>query len=138
MIIVLDNNCLFSILKPYTLSSYLFASVKARFIAPEFIKKELNEHKKEYLNKSNLSEQEFEFRQKEIEEYIEFFDEESYDKYLDIAMKNLKDPKDSPYLALALLTNSIIWSNDLHLKEQSLIPVFTTAELMEKFLSGDL
>jgi len=32
---------------------------------------------------------------------------------------------------LALSIKAVIWSNDNHLKEQSLTPVFTTKELVE-------
>ena len=41
MRIVLDNNSLFSIMNPKSVSAYLFASVRAKFIAPGFIKSEL-------------------------------------------------------------------------------------------------
>jgi len=40
MMIVLDNNSLFSIMNPKSTSAYLFSSIKAEFIAPEFIKSE--------------------------------------------------------------------------------------------------
>ena len=74
MRLVLDNNSLFSIMNPKSVSAYLFASVRARFIAPEFIKSELEKHKEECLIKSKLSEHEFEIRQKEVEESIDFFE----------------------------------------------------------------
>ena len=136
MILVLDNNSLFSIMNPKSVSAYLFSSIRAEFIAPEFIKSEFEKYKEIILFKSKLSEHEFEIRQKEIEESIEFFEESKYGEFLAKAMNNLSDSKDSPYLALALLTNSAIWSNDPHLKEQSLIPVFTTSDLIKMFLRG--
>lgn len=138
MILVLDNNSLFSIMNPKSISAYLFASIRAEFIAPEFIKSEFEKYKEIILSKSKLSEHEFEIRQKEIEESIEFFEESKYGELLAKAIKNLSDSKDSPYLALALLTNSVIWSNDPHLKEQSLVPVFTTSDLIKMLLRGEL
>lgn len=134
MILVLDNNSLFSIMNPKSVSAYLFSSIMAEFIAPEFIKSEFEKYKELILFKSKLSEHEFEIRQKEIEESIEFFKESEYDEFLGKAINNLSDSKDSPYLALALLTNSAIWSNDPHLKEQLLVPVFTTSDLIKMFL----
>ncbi len=131
MMLVLDNNSLFSVMNPKSVSAYLFSSVRAEFIAPEFIKSEFEKYKEIILSKSKLSEHEFEIRQKEIEESIEFFKESKYEEFLVKAIRNLSDSKDSPYLALALLTNSAIWSNDPHFKEQSLVPVFTTKELIE-------
>ncbi len=138
MILVLDNNSLFSVINPKSVSAYLFSSIRAEFIAPEFIKSEFEKYKEIILSKSKLSEHEFEIRQKEIEESIEFFEESKYEEFLVKARNNLSDPKDSPYLALALLTNSAIWSNDPHLKEQSLVPVFTTSDLIKMFLRGEL
>lgn len=146
MILVLDNNSLFSIMNPKSVSAYLFSSIRAEFIAPEFIKTEFEKYKEIILFKSKLSEQEFEIRLEEIEGSIEFFDKSTYEEFLIKAINNLSDPKDSPYLALTLLTaqdgcsssNSAIWSNDPHLIEQSLVPVLTTSDLVKMFLRGEI
>jgi len=50
----------------------------------------------------------------------------------------ISDPDDIDFLALALLTNAAIWSNDSHLKKQSLVPVFTTDDIIKLFLKGKL
>ena len=131
MMLVLDNNSLFSVMNPKSVSAYLFSSIRAEFIAPEFIKSEFEKYKEIILSKSKLSEHEFEIRQKEIEESIEFFEKSKYEEFLKTAKASISDPDDVDFLALALLTNSAIWSNDKHFKEQSLIPVFTTKELIE-------
>lgn len=60
--IVIDNNVLFSLINPFSISSYIFSSIDIKFIAPEFIKEELEEHKEECIIKSNLSEDEFRIR----------------------------------------------------------------------------
>ena len=138
MRLVLDNNILFSLMDSDSVNSYLFSSLKAIFIAPEFIISEFNKYKEECLFKSKLSEHEFKIRQFEVESNIEFFKESEYDELLIKAIKNLPDPKDAPYLALALFTNSSIWSNDKHFKQQSLVKVFTTAELINKLLEEEL
>lgn len=136
MKLVLDNNIFFSLMNPKSVNSYLFSSIKSKFVAPDFIKLELEKYKEECLIKSGLSKQEFEIRQKEIESEIEFTELSEYKRFLKESIKTLSDPKDSPYLALALLINSSIWSNDSHLKEQSLVEVFTTSELIKLFLKG--
>lgn len=138
MKLVLDNNSLFSIMNPHSVSAYIFASIKCAFIAPEFAKMELTKYKEECLFKSKLSEQEFEIRQEEVEGSIGFVKESEYDGLLLTAIRRLPDPKDAPYLATALLVNAPIWSNDPHLKEQSLVKVFSTKELIEKLLCGEL
>ena len=138
MRLVLDNNSLFSIMNPKSVSAYLFFSIRAEFIAPEFIKSEFEKYKELILSKSKLSEQEFEMKQIEIEESIKFIKAIEYDKFLEIAKSSISDSNDADFLALALLTNSAIWSNDPHLKEQSLIPVFTTEELLKMFLRREI
>ena len=83
MKIVLDNNILFSIMNPLSTNSYLFASIKAEFIAPEFIKAELEKYKEECLIKSKLSKHEFEIRQREVEKSIAFFKSSEYENFLE-------------------------------------------------------
>lgn len=136
MRLVLDNNILFTLIKPDSVSSYLFASVNCEFIAPDFIKEELDKYKKECMSKSKLSEHEFEIRKRNIEKSIRFFEESEYENFLVKAVNNLGDPKDSPYLALALATESKIWSNDQHLKHQSLVKVFKTKDMIKLFFKS--
>lgn len=41
------------------------------------------------------------------------------------------DITDVPYLAMALHLNVPLWSNDAALKEQTVVPIYTTRELIE-------
>ena len=41
------------------------------------------------------------------------------------------DPKDTPFLALALHLECPLWSDDAHLKRQSLVPCYLTFEIPE-------
>lgn len=41
------------------------------------------------------------------------------------------DPKDTPFLALALHLECPLWSDDAHLKLQSLVPCYVTSEITE-------
>lgn len=66
-------------------------------------------------------------------EKIEFFKLSAYEDFLEKSAESLSDIKDTPYLALALSKKSAIWSNDIHLKQQSLIKIFTTEELIKLF-----
>lgn len=138
MKIVLDNNILFSIMNPLSTNSYLFASIKAEFIAPEFIKAELEKYKEECLIKSKLSKHEFEIRQREVEKSIAFFKSSEYENFLEKSANSILDIKDIDFLALALFTKAAIWSNDQHLKEQSPVTVFTTSDLIKMFLMGEI
>ncbi len=61
-------------------------------------------------------------------------------KHLVRCMKKAKnispDPNDSPYFAVALEKRCNIWSNDRRLKEQNVVEVLNTAELLEILSSG--
>ena len=136
--IVLDNNILFSLMNPFSTASYIFAAIGVSFLAPEFINEEFNEHIALCLKKSGLSEHEFEIRMKEIEHNLVFVKLSEYEEYLGRSIETLSDPDDVDFLALALKTKSVIWSNDLHLKEQSLIRTYSTKDLVDMLLSGEI
>lgn len=138
MKLVLDNNSLFSIMNPDSTSAYLFSSIRAEFIAPEFIRSEFKKHRGVCLAKSCLSEHEFESRRIQVECSIKFFKASLYEKFLAKAFDLISDRDDVDFLALALFTRAAIWSNDPHLKEQSLVKVFTTSELLELFIKGEI
>ena len=136
MKLVLDNNILFPVMNPRSAAAYLFAMLRADFSAPEFIKSEFNEYNKDCLHKSGLSEHEFELRQSEVFGCIKFFKVSEYGPFLKTAVKVLPDSDDADFLALALSLNAAVWSNDPHLKQQSLAKVYSTRELVEELLRG--
>ncbi|MDO8517298.1 MAG: PIN domain-containing protein [Nanoarchaeota archaeon] len=138
MKLVLDNNIFFSLMNPDSVASYISSTIDIEFFAPEYIKQELEEHKEECLFKSKLSEHEFEIRQTEVESRIKFFKESGYDGELIKAITNLSDPKDSPYLALALSIDASIWSNDTHLINQSLVNTYKTEDLFNMMLNKEI
>ena len=138
MKLVLDSNILFSIMKLDSVASFLFSSLGAEFFVPEYIKDELRNHKSECLLKSKLSEHEFHIRQADIEGSIKFCKFSEYGRFLKDAVNALPDPKDSPYLALALAIKSEVWSNDPHLKQQALVKVSTTKDLIDKLLADKI
>ena len=138
MKLVLDNNILFSLMSPRSSASYLFSMIRSDFFAPDSIKSEFTEHKGKCLLYSKLSGHEFDIRQAEMEKGIKFFGISLYGDFLAKSLNALPDPDDAEVLALALRLKSQIWSNDPHLKQQSLAEVFTTKELIDKLLDGDL
>ena len=138
MKLVLDANILLSLMNPNSAASYLFSSLNADFFAPLYITLEMNEHKSEFLSKSKLSEHEFEIRQAEVNGRIKFFRVSQFKEFLKNALDALSDSEDSQYLALALAIRAAVWSNDPHFKRQSLVKVYSTAELIDKLLGGEL
>ncbi|MBR9699930.1 hypothetical protein GOV09_05725 [Candidatus Woesearchaeota archaeon] len=121
-------------MKPSSVTSYVFSVLSATYSAPEFALSEFNKYKEECLLKSRLSEHGFQLRFMEISEQIEFARLSEYKSFLKKALAIISDPKDSPYLALALAKNSIIWSNDKDMKAQSLVRVLSTKEIVQSLL----
>ena len=135
--IVIDANVLFSLLKPASGASYVFSLARAKFLSPDFAISELYVHKDAWLEKSGLSEHEFEMRCDEVKGKIRLFPLSAYSDLLKTSRDSLTDPDDAPYVALARSLNASIWSNDTHLKVQSLARVFSTTELIGKMLKGE-
>ena len=138
MMIVIDNNVLFSLMNPNSVASYIFSMPDLEFYAPEHILSELEEHKDECLAKSRISKHEFEIRINEVEQKINIIKLHDYKLFLMKAIDSLPDQDDALYLALALMVKSAIWSNDLHLKKQNLVKVYTTEELIHDLLEDNI
>jgi len=134
MKLVLDNNIFFSLMNPKSIASYVFFFIDEKIYAPEFINIEFEKYKELCLSKSKLSEHEFELRQKEIEKQIKFVKLSEYTPFIKQASNAIVDKNDVDFLALALKLNSVIWSNDVHLKQQQLVKVYTTKDLIESLL----
>lgn len=130
MRLIIDNNILFSLLKPDSFNSYLFDTFVVGCYAPRFILDEFKNHEDECRLKSKLSKDDFEKQKQKVIDRITIL-EEIDEAFLLKAEDSCPDEDDEPYIALGLQLNMPIWSNDKHLKQQSLVNVFTTTELIE-------
>lgn len=102
------------------------------WLAPAKLKEEFIKHIDEIIPRSSLSE----YDAKELIELafskIGIIKAESFNKFRKEAKSLVSDPDDTEYFALSLSRNKIpIWSNDPHFKEQSVVRVFKTGELIE-------
>ena len=131
---IIDNNILFSLMKPDSKNSSLFSILEVYFIAPSFILQEFNKYYEDCQKKSGLSKELFENRKKEILKNIRLFEFKEFRSFLNRAMKNTPDQDDAPYFALALKLNLPIWSNDSDLKKQDKVKIFDTKEIIDLFL----
>ena len=131
MRLIIDNNILFSLMKPDSMNSKIFSSLDCEFIAPMFVISEFEKYKEECLRKSGLSKTEFEKRKKDIFSRILFVKFEEYNGFMDGAIKITPDIDDAPYIALALKMNCPIWSNDSALKKQNKVSILSTEDLIE-------
>ena len=130
MKLIVDNNILFSIMKPNSVASKLFSFLNSEFVAPSFILHEFNKYNDECFKKSGLSKKEFNQRKNEIFAKIKFVEFNEYKEFLQEAIKVLIDEDDAPYIALALKIKTQIWSNDKDLKKQNKVTVLSTEDLI--------
>lgn len=63
--------------------------------------------------------------------HIQVLPEKVYRTRLSEAKQLAVDPADAPYLALALHLRLPLWSNDAALKDQRIVVIYTTQELLD-------
>jgi predicted nucleic acid-binding protein len=133
MQIIIDANILIAMLIKPGKPIDLFFDSRLNLFAPQLLFEELNNNKELIMNKSKLTQNEFEWLLVVLKHNIEIIPEEEFLKYREKANGICPDPKDVVYFALALYLNCPIWSNEKRLKEQAKIEVYATHELMTTF-----
>lgn len=134
MKIILDSNILFSaLIKDSLIRAIIFASPDNLFLLPDYFFEEFKKHKKLILEKSELTEFEFDAVLQQLFLKITIVPNEitkpHYQKAYDI-IKTI-DPKDTSFIACVLAYNdSVLWSDDKKLKNQKLVSVFNTSEII--------
>jgi len=134
MKLVADANIIISCLIKEGKSIELLLDLFFEIYAPEFILKEISNHKYEILGKLKRSEKEFAEAIDKIKEVVKFVPDEELIEYSDEAKQISPDLDDALYFALALKLNCPIWSNDKRLKGQNKIKIYSTEDLIDKFL----
>lgn len=134
MKIIIDANILMSALIATEGKTYdLVFNSRIKLLSVDKLLIELEKHKQEILEKSGLSEYDFDIFVSLISAEIEFVSYYDVKKFVPEAEKISPDPNDVEYFALALLLNCAIWSNDKKLKKQDRIKVYSTEDLMKIF-----
>jgi len=132
MELIIDANIFMSALIATQGKTYdLIYNDRNKLFAPEFLMDEFEKYKDEILEKSGLTEYDFELFLSLISSRIEFIPKSEFEQFLSEAKKITPDPKDSEYIALALKMKCSIWSNDKKLKEQDEVKVHNTSELLK-------
>ncbi|MBI2137301.1 hypothetical protein HYU12_02150 [Candidatus Woesearchaeota archaeon] len=126
---IIDNNILFSLMKPDSAASEIF-ELGSGWEAPEFVKVELGEYEELCRKKSGLGVADFRKRRDEVFSRIRFVAVPEYKRFLRKALQLVEDIDDAPYVALALATRSPVWSNDSGMKRHGNVVVLSTEELI--------
>ena len=137
MDIIVDANILFAALIKNSVTANLMFVERLHLYAPEFLLDEFDKYRKEILKKTHRTSEDFNQVLDEISSRIHFFPINEFDNLIDDADKISPDPNDSIYFALALKLVMPIWSNDKRLREQNVIKIFKTSDLLNIF-SSDL
>src|SRR3989344_4768648 len=130
---VVDANILFASLIKEGKTLEILLGDTFRFFSPEFLLEEFSKYKDYILQKTKRTEKEL----------IETFDlllgvitivpKQEYSGFLGKAGKICPDEDDIFYFSLALKLNCGLWSNEIKLKEQDIVHVYSTKDLIELF-----
>jgi predicted nucleic acid-binding protein len=132
MRLIINTNRIIAALIKDSYSRKIIMSGKFELVTISFASNEIKKHKREILDKTNLSEIEFDNLLSIFLKKIYVIDDiviNSKTKEARKIMDNI-DPDDSPFIALALsIKNDGIWSDDMHFSKQNVIKVWRTDQL---------
>lgn len=128
---VIDSNILFAVLIKDSITAEIILNEKFNLFAPKFIFREFLKYKKEILEKTKRSSEEFNEIFRYLQESITIIPKEEFERFLDEAEKITPDHNDVEYIALALKLNIPVWSNDKKLKNQNKIKIISTEEIIK-------
>lgn len=135
MLLVVDANVVISSLlkKGITFDCFVLNSIleKYRLVAPEFLLEEVEKHREELLEETNLPEDEFQEVMGFLSREIDTIPASQFEGSLSKGREVSPDPKDFEYVALALKLDCPIFSGDKKLKQQSEIEVLSPRELLD-------
>ncbi|MFH0752437.1 MAG: PIN domain-containing protein [archaeon] len=134
MRLVVDANIAFSLLKKSSFTRRLaLEHSELELLSHPKIIEELTEHSEELCFKLGVSKEKFGRIMKVLSRFVSL--KKVSPQQLNRAKSLISDPEDAPYLALAFKLGIDIWSNDSHFKEQPIVRVFRTDELVKELKS---
>ncbi len=128
---VIDANILFAALIKESITIELLLNENLHAYAPEFLFEEFYAHKEEILKKTKRTQKEFEEIFAALKEIVTIIPAQEFEDYIKRAEQISPDKDDAQYFALALKLHNPIWSNDKKLKEQKIVIIHTTPELVK-------
>ena len=126
---VIDSNIVFAILLTKGMTDELFFESPWNFFAPALLFEETERYVQYLLKKTKRTEEDFwEIKERISQKVCILSADESF---LQMAVDFSPDIDDIEFLALALQLNCPLWSNDKRLKEQTVVRVLSTDELIK-------
>ncbi len=133
MQLVVDANILFSALLKDSVTAKLIFEPNLQLYMPEFILAEFEKYEQMILTRMSRTREQFVAIMHMLRDVIIVVPHDEYGEYLAEATKISPDKNDVMYFALALKLNCAIWSNDKLLKNQHVVDIVSTAELINSF-----
>jgi predicted nucleic acid-binding protein len=132
MEIVVDTNIMISALLKDNLTRRILLLSPFDMYTLACAHDEIQKYKEELIHKSKLNNEQFDYLIQLLFSKMNFVPAEDIEPFKDSAITIMRDidPDDSPSLALAMMLNAPIWSNDSHFKRQKAAPVFNTKEIL--------
>jgi len=136
MEIVVDTNILISALLRDGLTRKIILLSPFDMYTLALAQEEILKHKAELIHKSNLTDEQFAYLIQLIFAKMSLVSSRDIEPFRDRATGIMMDIDiaDSPFLALAMLLDAPIWSNDTHFKRQNAARILTTKDIL--FLLG--
>lgn len=134
MNIIIDSNILFSALIKESMTRKIIFEYDGLFLFPSFIFEEIEKHKKELFEKSEMGEEDFNKLLELILKKVKIVSSEELYPYKKEAMEIVRevDLDDVTFIACALAyPTSIIWSDDKKLKSLTKVKVLNTREILK-------
>lgn len=131
MKIVVDTNILFSFFWQDSLTRKLLITSNLELISSEIALEEIEKYSQEIKKKLKINDKEFKEEFKKLKEIVKFVNKKEYSQFLKEAEFISPDKKDAEFFALCIKNSCFLWSNDLIIKSQDRIKVFSTKEIIE-------
>lgn len=129
MNIVVDANIVFAALIRDNVTRFLLFREDLNIYAPEFLFVEIEKYSEEICKKSGKTKEELKMALDVLMRTINIIPRENMEGHISYASKISPDPKDIPYIALALKLKCPLWSNDKELKKQKAVKIYPTEEI---------
>ena len=132
MKVVIDSNrVIAALIKDSTTRKILFDN-NFEFIAPDSIIMEVDKYKDVIIDKSGITEKEFDILLSIIFEHITIAPQNEYIDFIEKFKNDIKDSNDVSYIAVCTSAKAEgIWTHDPHFKEQKKVKVFTNIDLLK-------
>ncbi len=134
MKLVIDSNRIMAGLIKDSLTRQIIFNEEFDFIAPDYVITEIEKYRQYLIEKSKLTDREFDITLLSILERIELIPSDVFIDHLELAEEIMKDIdiKDSPFLALGLAAKAGgIWSEDKDFDRQIKLKRYSTKELYD-------